>query len=122
QAAALLRALTIEMVFDLLGVRVDGPRADGHTVAIGWVFPDIDERWTLRLEHGALNHWPALDDDVDATLTLSRDTHTHMHADPASIGNAIADGRLTIDGDMEALGRLFGFLDQGDPSFNIVEP
>ena len=53
QAAAMLGSMTIEMVFDLLGVRVDGPRADGESVAIGWRFPDIDEAWTLRLEHGA---------------------------------------------------------------------
>jgi alkyl sulfatase BDS1-like metallo-beta-lactamase superfamily hydrolase len=55
QAAALLSAMTVEMVFDLLGARLDGPRADGESVAIGWRFPDLGEEWTLRLEHCALS-------------------------------------------------------------------
>jgi len=122
QAAALLRAMTVEMIFDLLGVRLDGPRADGEAVAIGWRFPDIGEEWTLRLEHSALSSWPAMDDDVDAVLTMSRHTLTSMLADPSSIGGAVADGSLTIDGDADALGRLFGLLEQPDPAFNIIEP
>jgi alkyl sulfatase BDS1-like metallo-beta-lactamase superfamily hydrolase len=121
-AAALLRAMTVEMVFDLLGVRIDGPRADGVTVAVGWRFPDQDEEWTLRLEHGALNAWPTLDDDVEVTLTMDRPTLTEMLVDPASIGAAVEDGRLGIAGDGDALGRLFGLLDRGDPHFAIVEP
>lgn len=122
QAAALLGAMTVEMVFDLLGVRIDGPRADGETVAIGWRFPDVGEEWTLRLEHGALNSWPALDDDVDVTLTLARPTLTAMLADPTTIGAAMADGSLQIDGDAGAMARLFGFLEPPTPGFNIIEP
>jgi alkyl sulfatase BDS1-like metallo-beta-lactamase superfamily hydrolase len=118
----MLRAMTVEMVFDLLGVRLDGPRADGESVAIGWRFPDIAEEWTLRLEHSALSSWPELDEDVDATLTMSRPTLTAMLADPSSIAAALEDGSLTIDGDGAALGRLFALLEQPTPSFNIIEP
>ncbi|HEX2576808.1 MAG TPA: alkyl sulfatase dimerization domain-containing protein [Aquihabitans sp.] len=121
-AAALLRAMTVEMIFDLLGVRLDGRRAEGEAVAIGWRFTDLDEAWTLRLEHSALNAWPALDDDVDATLTLSRATLTSVLADPSSLGPAMEDGSLAIDGDVGALGRLFGLLERPNPTFNIVEP
>jgi alkyl sulfatase BDS1-like metallo-beta-lactamase superfamily hydrolase len=110
------------MVFDLLGARLDGPRADGEAVAIGWRFPDIAEDWTLRLEHSALNAWPTMDDDVDATLTMSRPTLTAVLADPTSIGAALEDGSLAIDGDAGALGRLFALLEQPDMAFDIVEP
>jgi alkyl sulfatase BDS1-like metallo-beta-lactamase superfamily hydrolase len=110
------------MVFDLLGVRLDGPAAAGEEVAIGWRFPDIDEEWTLRLEHSALSSWPAMDDDVAATLTMSRSTLTRVLADPTSIGTAMEEGALTIDGDAGALGRLFALLEQPDPRFNIIEP
>ena len=122
QAAGLLRAMTVEMVFDLLGVRLDGPRADGQRIAIGWRFPDIDQEWTLRLEHGALSSWRALDDDVDATLTMPRPTLTAVLADPSVIDTALEDGSLTIDGDADALGRLFGLIERPDPGFAIIEP
>ena len=122
QAAALLQALTVDMVFDLLGVRLDGPAADGEEVAIGWRFPDIDQEWTLRLEHSALSSWPELDDDVGATLTMARSTLTRVLADPTSIGAAMEEGELTIEGDAGALGRLFALLEQPHPRFNIIEP
>jgi alkyl sulfatase BDS1-like metallo-beta-lactamase superfamily hydrolase len=122
QAAALLAAMTVEMVFDLLGVRVDGPAADGLTIALGWRFPDLGEDWTLRLEHGALNAWPSLDADVEATLTMDRPTLTSMLVDPSSIAASVGGGLLTIDGDAAAVGRLFALLEQPAPMFPIIEP
>jgi len=122
QGSPLLRALTVEMVFDLLGVRLDGPRADGRSLAIGWRFPDIEEEWTLRLEHSALNAWPVLDADTDVVLTMPRATLTGILLDPATLGAAVADGTLQIDGDADALGGLFGLLEAPTPNFNIVEP
>ena len=122
QGSPLLRALTVEMVFDLLGVRLDGPRADGRSIVIGWRFPDIGQEWTLRLEHGALNAWPALDDDTDAVLTMPRPTLTGILLDPASLGPAMADGTLQIEGDADALAALFALLEAPTPNFTIVEP
>jgi alkyl sulfatase BDS1-like metallo-beta-lactamase superfamily hydrolase len=120
--AAILRGMTIDMVFDLLGVRLDGPAADGAALAIGWRFPDIGEEWTLRLEHGALNHWPVLDDDVDATLTMDRPTLTAVLSNPESMADLLGSGAITIDGDATALATLFGVLEQPTPGFNIIEP
>ena len=45
-----------------------------------------------------------------------------MLANPAFVATALEDGSLTIDGDADAMARLFGLLDQADPSFNIIEP
>ncbi|MGH3744402.1 MAG: alkyl/aryl-sulfatase, partial [Mycobacteriales bacterium] len=118
----LLRAMTIEMIFDVLGVRLDGPRADGESLAVGWRFPDIGEEWTLRLEHAAVNAWPALDGDVGATLTMPRAALTAMLVNPASLQAAVQDGTVTIDGDAGVLLRLFGLLSPPTPNFAIVEP
>jgi alkyl sulfatase BDS1-like metallo-beta-lactamase superfamily hydrolase len=118
----LMQAMTVEMVFDLLGVRLDGPQADGTTLAIGWSFPDAGEQWTLRLEHGALNHWPSLDADTDVVVTMPRSALTAVITDPESLPTRVQDGSVAIDGDVEALRRLFGLLVQPTPNFAIVEP
>ena len=121
-AAALVGAMTVEMVFDLLGVRVDGPRADGESIALGWRFPDIGEEWTLYLEHSALSSWPALDEEVDATVTMSRPAFTAMLSDPTALGSALAEGSVTLDGDADAFVRLFSLLDRPGSVFPIIEP
>ncbi|HEX7354465.1 MAG TPA: alkyl sulfatase dimerization domain-containing protein [Mycobacteriales bacterium] len=118
----LLRAMTIDMVFDVLGVRLDGPRADGESLAVGWRFPDSGEEWTLRLEHAALNAWPVLDPDVGATLSMPRAFLATVLANPASLPAAVQDGTVTIDGDAGVLLRLFGLLSPPTPNFPIIEP
>ena len=120
--AALVGAMTVETVFDLLGVRLDGPRAGGSSLALGWRFPDIGEEWTLRLEHSALSSWPALDDDLDATVTMPRPILTAVLSDPSALGSALGDGSVVLDGDADAFVRLFSLLDQPRSSFNIIEP
>jgi alkyl sulfatase BDS1-like metallo-beta-lactamase superfamily hydrolase len=43
-------------------------------------------------------------------------------AGSATIEEIVTSGRLTIDGDQTALGRLLGLLDPPDPQFAIVVP
>lgn len=122
QGSPLLRAMTVEMVFDLLGVRVDGPRAHGESIVIGWRFPDIDEEWTLRLEHAAFNAWPSLDDDTDAVLTMERSVLTQMLLEPGSMPALLESGAITLAGAGDAVVRLFGLLEAPTTAFNIIEP
>jgi alkyl sulfatase BDS1-like metallo-beta-lactamase superfamily hydrolase len=122
QGAGFLAAMTVEMVFDLLGVRIDGPRADGVELALGWRFPDLDQEWTLRLEHGAVSAWPELADDVTVTLTMDRPVLTRMLLDRASIAASVEEGALVIDGDPATLASFFGFVEPPTPGFAIVEP
>ncbi len=118
----LVRAMTVEMVFDSLGVRLHGPRADASPLSLGWSFPDTSEQWTLRVEHGALNCWPALDDDVDAVVTMSRETLIAAVTGAVSVRTAIGDGSIGVEGDDTALDRLFALLDEPDRAFSIIEP
>jgi len=118
----LMQAMTVEMVFDLLGARLDGPLADGTSLALGWSFPDAGEQWTLRVEHGALNCWPVLDDDVDATVTLTREALIAVLVDASPIPAAVEDGTVAIEGDSDALDRLLALLDGPNRSFTIIEP
>ena len=118
----LMQAMTVEMVFDLLGARLDGPVADGTSLALGFSFPDVAEQWTLRLEHGALNCWPVLDDDVYATVTLTRETLIAVLVDGSPVPAAVEDGMVAIDGDADALDRLLALLDAPDRTFPIIEP
>jgi len=70
----LLRALPLDSFFDLLGVRLNGPRAEGKTMLINWTFADIGEKYALNLENSALTFTRGVAEGAQASLTLTRAT------------------------------------------------
>lgn len=118
----MLHAMPIEMIFDSLAVRLDGPRADGTTLTINWDFTDIHEKWVLGLEHGALHCQRGTDPDAAVSLRLSHHVFVEILSGVIEIADALASGALVLDGRAEALLELFGFLEDPDYTFNIVTP
>ncbi|HSL58628.1 MAG TPA: alkyl sulfatase dimerization domain-containing protein [Acidimicrobiales bacterium] len=121
-AGGFLSGMTVEWIFELLGVRLDGPAADGQTIGVNWVFTDTGERWVLRLENSALHHHEGTDDDADATLTMARTTLDAILMQTTTVPDEVVAGRVGIDGDADALVRLFALLEQPTSGFAIVTP
>lgn len=48
------RALTPQMYFDLLGVRLDSDKAQGHDMTLDWSFPDLGQTFALTVRNGVL--------------------------------------------------------------------
>ena len=120
---ALTTALTVEQVFDALGVHLMAERVVDQRVLINWEFTDVGEKHALGLQNCALHHIAGRHEaDADATLTLTKDLLGELLTSRATAIDAIGDGRLQIDGDVDALLVLFGALDQFDGAFAIVEP
>ena len=118
----MLIAMPIDMIFDSIAVRINGPRADGTTISVNWDFTDIDEQWVLGLEHGALHSNRGSADEADAGLTLTRTTFAEILSGMTDMAEALSSGAVTIEGDANALISLFGFLDDPDHQFDIVTP
>ena len=110
----LLRALTPEMVFDAIAIRVDGPKAWGERLSIGITLTDLDRSWRLDLGNGVLIHRETAVEGADVILRLPK----------AGLMGLLAgqmDG-IDIEGDQAVLGRLMAVLDEPDPDFAIVTP
>lgn len=121
--AEVLNALPVEMIFDFIAVRVNGPRADGQKLVLDWTFSDTGERFGMNLENAALTYASGpLVDKPDASLTLKRTAFNALLLNPSSFGDAVKSGDIKVEGDPSKLGTLFGLLDRFDPSFPIVEP
>lgn len=118
----MLLAMPIDMIFDSLAVRLNGPRADGTTVAINWDYTDLDQQWVLGLDHGALHHHRGVAENADATLRLTRQVFVEVLAGVTDMMDALGSGDIVIDGDAGVLLELFGLLDEPDYHFNIVTP
>jgi alkyl sulfatase BDS1-like metallo-beta-lactamase superfamily hydrolase len=119
----LLKAMTVPMYFDYLGVRLNGPRARGKRILLNWNFTDVKEQYTLRLENGALTYTPEKQvPDADATLTLTREALDKINTGAMTFEQAIKDGTIQIKGNASAVKELLGLLDTFQQSFPIVTP
>lgn len=122
-SADVARSLPMEQLWDAIGVRLDGPRAWDSEIAIAWDFTDTGERWTVRVENGALSVSPAeLDPGAHAKVTLTRAALDSIILKEGDVGELFASGEIVIEGDAMKVGELFGLLEDGDPAFAVVTP
>jgi len=122
-AADFALALSPSQIFDAIAVRIDGPRAWQHQLAIGWIFTDSGEHHRMELRNGVLSHRRTEDlGEVDATLTLDRATVVGIITRQLDMMAALGDGTVRIDGDASVLLTLIDLADDVDPDFPIVTP
>ncbi|HEU5379792.1 MAG TPA: alkyl sulfatase dimerization domain-containing protein [Ktedonobacteraceae bacterium] len=119
----LLKAMTVPMYFDYLGVRLNGPHSPGKRLLLNWNFTDVKEQYTLRLENSALTYTPEKQaPEADATLTLTRETLDKINIETMTFEQAIKNGAIQIKGSTSAVNELLGLLDTFQQSFPIVTP
>jgi alkyl sulfatase BDS1-like metallo-beta-lactamase superfamily hydrolase len=121
--AALLKGISIDLAFDVLGVRLNAARAEGRTIVINWTFSDLNQSYVMTLENSALTHisgQPA--DNADLSLTLTRATFDALTLKQRSFPDAVASGDISFRGNPLKLQELTSLLDEFTPDFEIVEP
>jgi alkyl sulfatase BDS1-like metallo-beta-lactamase superfamily hydrolase len=118
----LVSALSSELLFDALAVRLNAPRAEGLAFTMAWHFTDRGEHWRLDLVNGAL-HALAVDAPpaADVGLTLARSTLDELLQGQLQPAQAVADSRLQLAGDAALAARFVGLLDRFTMSFPVVE-
>ncbi len=119
-----IEAMPLDLFFDFLGVRLNGPKAEGKAITINWDLTDTKEQYVLALENGVLNHTPHKQaQDADATIHLSRAAfNAAILGGQAQIEARVAAGEIKLEGKKEKLEELLALLDSLDPWFNIVTP
>ena len=118
-----IKAMTLELLFDYMGVRLNGPDAASARITINLSLTDTGERAVLELTNGSLNHSIGRQDDAaDVTITVARPVLSAVVLGEMPAADAVAQGLLKADPDAKPLEQLLGFLDTFDFWFNIVEP
>ncbi|QEM81758.1 alkyl/aryl-sulfatase [Halomonas binhaiensis] len=120
----ILAVLPIEQIFDLLAVRLNGPKADGLELDIDWHFTgDEPQEFRMSLDNSVLRYRNGIDEgaeEPDLSLTLSRDVLNRVLLQQTSLGAEIEAGNVTTEGDVQILGQLFSLLDNFNPTFPIA--
>ena len=116
-------ALRTEQLWDMLGVRVNGPKAEGKHIVLNWVFTDTRETYAMTLENSALTYMAgAQAPNADATITLSRDTLNRIIVKLTTFPDAAQAGQIAVTGNASKLEELMGLMDEFPRVFEIVEP
>lgn len=118
-----LAALRTEQLWDMLSVRLNGPKADGKHIVLNWTFSDTSERFALTLENCALTYSEgAQSPAADASFTLARATLDEVIAKQTSFPEAVAGGKIAVAGNAMRLAELMDLMDEFPRMFEIVEP
>jgi alkyl sulfatase BDS1-like metallo-beta-lactamase superfamily hydrolase len=107
----------------VLGVRLNGPKAEGKRIVLNWRFTDTGETFVLNLENSALTYAAgAQASDADAGFTLARGVLDEVIAKLTTFPDAVAAGKIKVMGDAIRLGELMALMDEFPRMFEIVEP
>ncbi len=118
-----LAALQTEQIWDVLGIRLNGPKAEGKTIVLNWQFTDTNQSYVLTLENCALTYLSgATSADADASFVLTRDVLDAVIAKQTTFADAIAAGSIQMTGNALKLAELMSLMDEFPRMFELVEP
>jgi len=118
-----LAALRTGQLWDVLGVRLNGPKAEGQHIVLNWSFTDTGETFVLNLENSALTYTEGVQaSNADAGFTLARATLDEVIAKQTSFPEAVAAGKVKLSGNAMRLAELMSLMDEFPRMFEIVEP
>ena len=120
----LVTSMTVELLLDLLGVRLNGPRAIDFELEANLVITDrADEKWLLGVRHGVVHARRGdrfLDPGVEIDATLR--ALALLVSGAKSLEETMAEGGFLITRGRESLEELLDLLDVFDFGFEIVLP
>jgi alkyl sulfatase BDS1-like metallo-beta-lactamase superfamily hydrolase len=118
-----LAALRTEQLWDVLGVRLNGPKAEGKHIVLNWTFTDTSESFVLTLENCALSYVAgAQAATADASFALARGILDEVIAKLTTFPEAVASGKIKVSGNPMRLAELMALMDEFPRMFEIVEP
>jgi alkyl sulfatase BDS1-like metallo-beta-lactamase superfamily hydrolase len=120
-SAEVLHAMPIDLVFDYLGTRVDGPRAGTANIVINWRFTDTRE--SLASTHGALTSITGKTaPNAVTTVTTTRPVFESVVLRQRTLADAMEHREITTIGDAKAVSDLLALLVDFETAFPVVEP
>lgn len=119
----MIKALTLDMIFDFLAVRLNGPHATGKDIQLNLHFEDSDEDYLLSVRNGVLKSRAGRrNQDADANIKLTRNALIAMALAGRPLETLIKAGVISVEGETESLIELLSLLDKFEFWFNIVSP
>ncbi|WP_309261887.1 alkyl/aryl-sulfatase [Lysobacter arvi] len=117
-----IAAMPPDQLFSYWGVRMNGPKAAGKDMTLGFDFADLRKQYTLMVRNGALTTESKAAAKPDAQLTMNKAVLDRIQLGQTTIDEAIASGDIKVQGDKGKVKTFFSLLDVYPFWFNIVTP
>lgn len=111
--------LTLDQIFDVVAISINGPRAWDLDLAIDFSFTEPPENYRLTLRNGVLIHRKVVADPSTANATVAVGNKVRLVT--AALGDISSPG-FEVSGDETVLQTFLSVLDQPNLAFNIVTP
>ena len=116
-----LRALTTEMFFDYLAIRLDSSRVEDVEFVANVEHPDTGEKLVIELSNGTLTTQVGFAaSDPTFVVTINRADFEGVIVGTSTLNELIAAGKGSVDGDASGLHALFGALIDFDLLFEMM--
>jgi alkyl sulfatase BDS1-like metallo-beta-lactamase superfamily hydrolase len=122
--SGIVRSMTCELLLDLIGVRLNGPKAGDFRIEVNLNIVDRKgEAWTFGVRHGVLH---ARDGEShphpDVTVDSSLAAFAALASGSQTLDELIAQADVSLRGDRALLDEFLNLLDVFEFGFEIVLP
>ena len=122
--SGIVRSMTCDLLLDLIGVRLNGPRAAAFRIEVNVNVTDGErERWTFGVRHGVLHarngeSHPSPDLEVDCSIA----SFAALASGSLSVESLLAHEDFSLRGERALLEEFVDLLDVFEFGFEIVLP
>ncbi len=118
----MVRALPLDLFFDLMAVRLNGPKAAKKDRKLNFVISDTNEKALLIISNGTLHHRMGHSDDDAPTFNITSEGLVALNAKQKTSGELMKEGSVKIDGNPLAVKGFFDLIEEPPFWFEIVRP
>jgi len=119
----IVRAVPLDLFFDTMAVKLNGPKAADKNWRFNFQLTDTGENAVLIVSNGTLHHrMNTTDPDANATLKMTRNALDQLSMKTKTFAQLAKSGEASVEGNPLALRSFFGLLDDFEFWFEIVRP
>ncbi len=116
-----IRALTTEMFFDYLAIRMDSSKVEDVAFTANIRHPDTDEELVVELSHSTLTTQVGFQsDEPTVTIVVDRADLERVMVGDLTLEELLSSGAATIDGDLTGMQQWFQSLVEFDLRFELL--
>lgn len=118
----ILQAMSPELIFDYLAVRLDSDKAQDLSLTIAFNFTDLDKKYTVSINHSVLNYSSKSLLEPEVTIHLSKEAFNQIQIKAMTWQEGVKRGQIKIEGNPKKLQEFASLFEHFDLWFNIVTP